>query len=76
MRVSKNKVNLSIAPTQTFWQLTVSDNIAKFIWKLRALHVQTCSNAVLRSWVHNAYVYEKCKFILFIDPPSYFSAEY
>jgi hypothetical protein len=46
---SINKVNLSIASTQPFCQLTISDNIANFIRKLRVLHVQTCSNAVLSS---------------------------
>jgi hypothetical protein len=44
---SINKVNLSIASTQPFLQLTVSANIANFIRKLRVLHVQTRSSAVL-----------------------------
>jgi hypothetical protein len=52
---SRNKVNLSIVLTQPFLQLTVSDNIANFIRKLRVLHVQTCSNVVLSSSVHNVY---------------------
>jgi hypothetical protein len=37
---SISKVNLNIASTQPFWQLTVSDNITNFIRKLRILHVQ------------------------------------
>jgi hypothetical protein len=36
--------------------LTVSDNIANFIRKLRVLRVQTRSNAVQRSWEHNGYI--------------------
>jgi hypothetical protein len=38
---SINKVRLSIASTQPFLQLTVSDNIANFIRKLSVLRVQT-----------------------------------
>jgi hypothetical protein len=53
---SINKVNLSMASTQPFWQLTVSDNIANFMRKLSVLQVQTCSNVVLTSCVHNGYI--------------------
>jgi hypothetical protein len=60
-----------MASTQPFSQLTVSDSIANFIRKLRALqHAHTCSNAVLSScvvYIMDTYVCDKCKFTLFID---------
>jgi hypothetical protein len=49
IRELTDKVNLSIASTPPFLQLTLSDNVANFIRKLLVLHVQTCSNAVLSS---------------------------
>jgi hypothetical protein len=72
---SINKVNLSTASTQPFWQLTVSDNIANFIRKLGVLHVQTCSNAILSSWVHNGYMSVKnvnSPYLLTLPPISEF----
>jgi hypothetical protein len=45
---SISKVNFSIESRQPFSQMAVSDNIANFIRKSLVLHVQTCSNAVLR----------------------------
>jgi hypothetical protein len=56
---SINKVSLSVASTPPFWQLTVCVSIANFIQKLLAVHVQTCSNAVRSSWVHNIYMSAK-----------------
>jgi hypothetical protein len=48
-----NKAKLIRSSPHPFLQLTVSDNIANFISKLRVPHVQTCSNAALSLWVYN-----------------------